>query len=142
MFLQYKFSFSVLFWAPLRVIPSVTSHHCCMLVHVVQVAEGCRGLKLPQTALSTGLPTSPLEQTTFFPLLLQSQAWIQIHLVLQKHPMLAVVAAPAPVAPRPCGNTQHDMRLSLQLRALHRRDFLLHSSSASMSNPCDITSRV
>lgn len=38
-----------------------------MLVHVVQVAEGCGGLKLPQTALSTDLLTSPLEQTTFFP---------------------------------------------------------------------------
>lgn len=41
------------------------SHHCCMLVHIVQVAEGCRGLKLPQTAHSAGLLTSLSE---LFPL--------------------------------------------------------------------------
>lgn len=42
------------------------SHHCCMLVDVVQIAEGCRGLKPPQTAPSTGLPAFPSEQMTVF----------------------------------------------------------------------------
>lgn len=61
---------------------------------------------------------------------------------LAETPHAGCGCSPGPVAPRPSGNTQHDMRLSLQPRALHRRDFLLHSSSASMSNPCDITSSV
>lgn len=42
------------------------SHHCCMLVRVVHVAEGCRGLKHPQTAPSTSISASPFEQTTFY----------------------------------------------------------------------------
>lgn len=135
MFLLYKLSFSVLFSAPLGEIPPVMSHHCCMLVHVVQVAEGCRGLKLPQTVPSTGL----LNKQLFFfppPLAVSGRDTNSCSLA-ERLLMLAVAAAvaPAPLTPRPSGKTQHDMRLSLQPRALHRHDFLLRSSSASVSTP-------
>ncbi|KAK1906151.1 hypothetical protein KUDE01_008553, partial [Dissostichus eleginoides] len=61
-----------------------------------------------------------------------TRARTQIHAVLRRHPALALAA----VAPRPNVNTQHDTRLSLQLRDV------LHSSSASMSDPTDIASSV
>lgn len=67
------------------------SDHYCMLVHVVQVAEGCRRLKLPQTAPSNGLPTFPLEPRTSCSSALSIAG--KFILVLQRNPLLAVAAA-------------------------------------------------
>lgn len=96
-----RLSFSFLFQALLGDIPPVMSHHCCLLVHVVQVAEGCRGLKLPQTAPSTGLPTFPSEKKTTS--LSSSCGLRQGHESMQslpRHPMLAMAVALALIAPR------------------------------------------
>lgn len=61
---------------------------------------------------------------------------------LLRYPMLAMAAALAPITPRAKWKHTAWNAIESQLRALHRHDFLLHSSSASMSSPCDITSSV
>lgn len=115
--------------------------HVPSLLHAGSRSSSSWRLQRTQTTTDSSInwfTDISLWTNNFFPL--QSQAGTQIQAVLQRYPMLAVAAAP--VALGPSGNTQHGMRLSLQLRALHRRDFLLHSSLASMSNPCEITSSV
>lgn len=109
-----RLSFSFLFQALLGDIPPVMSHHCCLLVHIVQVAEGCRGLKLPQTAPSTGLPTFPSEkkQLLYPPLAVSGRDTNSCSLCWDTPCWLWLQLWPR--SPRgPSGNTQHDMRLSL-----------------------------
>ena len=83
---------------------AVRSHHCCILVHVVQVAEGCGGLKLPRTAPSTGSPTSPSAQAVLSPPPravsggdTNACTW---------HPMLALDVVPARLVPEAGWRTQ------------------------------------
>lgn len=115
---------------PLGVIPCHVSSLLQAMLHVVQGVEACRGLKHPQSAASTGLWTFSSEQRTFS---------------LQIHPEKSHADCDRGPGPsRPKATWEHTAWHAIEspLGALHRRDFLFHSSSASMSTHCDITSSV
>lgn len=122
---------------PLGETPPVMSHHCCMLVDVVQIAEGCRGLKPPQTAPSTGLPAFPSEQMTVFTPLAVSVRDTNSR-SLAEPPHAGCGCSPSPSRPEGQVGTRHNgMRLRVRLKALYERAFLLNSLSASTSNRSD-----
>ncbi|CAB1420951.1 unnamed protein product [Pleuronectes platessa] len=95
----------------------------------IRVAEGGGGLKLPRTAPLTGSPTSSLSTN---------------HVIVQSR-----AGTPMPAHETPCwlwtwsqpdssrgrvAYTELDMRLSLQLRALHRRDFFHHQRHRAITS--------
>lgn len=116
MLLWYKFSFSVLLDAPLGEIPPAMSHHCCMLVHVIQVAEG---LLRTQTSTDSSINWFYRHLPPNRQLFSSSSCSLGPgHKFMQSRGETPYAGCGCSPGPRPSGSMQHDMRLSLQLRAL------------------------